>query len=305
MTELYKRYRPKKLSEVIGQPEAVEMISTFLKDNKVPQAILFHGPSGTGKTTLARIIAKELKCSKLDFHELNIADLRSIDEVRSIRSRLTISPMNSPCRIWYLDEIGSMMGPAQKALLKILEDTPTGVYFILATTEPEKLIVPIRNRCTKIGLKSVTNDGIEHLLLTIAEKEEVLLTDVVASKIVEHSQGSPRQALVLLNSVIGIKDEQKQLDTIESTVEHKTAIRIAQMLLNTKTQWKDLAAVLRDVDDDPEQLRRMVLGYASAVALNGGRLQRCNLIIQVFKESFWNSGKPGLVGACLECFQEP
>jgi len=102
--ELYKKYRPKKLGNIVGQSNAVNILQSFIDEGKIPHSLLFSGPSGCGKTTFARIIKRKLKCGDYDFTELNCADARGIDMTREIRSRLNQSPISGKCRVWLLDE---------------------------------------------------------------------------------------------------------------------------------------------------------------------------------------------------------
>src|SRR5690606_3369465 len=105
----------------------------------IPHAMLFTGPSGCGKTTLARILRVKLRCSDNDFQEINAADFRGIDSIRSMRQQVGAAPLGGDSRIWLIDEAHSMTADAQNAFLKLLEDTPRHVYFFLATTDPQKL----------------------------------------------------------------------------------------------------------------------------------------------------------------------
>jgi DNA polymerase-3 subunit gamma/tau len=138
--ELYLKHRPSLFKQVIGQDDAVNVLQQLLKGDRFPHALLLSGPSGCGKTTLARICRDKLECTGADFQELNGADTRGIDTIREIRSHLNLRPMHGKCRIWYIDEAHKLSNDAQNALLKMLEDTPTTAYFMLATTEPNKLI---------------------------------------------------------------------------------------------------------------------------------------------------------------------
>lgn len=299
--ELYKKHRPKSFKSVIGQPHAVQVLNKFLSNGSTPHTILFTGPSGVGKTTLARILRTELECSEADFHEINSADFRGIDMVRSIRSKMTLAPINGKCRIWLIDELHQLSSQAQEAFLKILEDTPSHIYFLLATTDPQKLKKALVNRCTVINLKSVQPPDLCKLLQSVCKREKVELTEEVQDRLLELAEGSPRKSLVLLHSVIGLEDPEEQIKVLEEKDTERQAIEIARLLMNPKTTWPKLAGVLKAVDDDPEQLRWMILGYANSVLLSGGKTApRAHMLIDSFRDNFYDSKKAGLAAACYE-----
>jgi len=143
--ELYRKYRPTKFSQVLGQREAIATLANMGKRRAVPHCLLFTGPSGVGKTTLIRILREKLGCKEHDYVEINAAEARGIDTIRDIQRRLTLSPLSGRCRVWAIDECHRLTTDAQSALLKILEDTPPTAYFMLATTEPNKLLTTERD----------------------------------------------------------------------------------------------------------------------------------------------------------------
>ncbi len=303
--ELYKRYRPVSFKQIVGQGSLVRSLVDLWKRGAMPHTILFSGPSGCGKTTLARILRKKLKCSEVDFREMNLADLRGIDEVRKIQQRVQLAPMGGgETRIWLLDEAHKLTSDAQHAFLKLLEDTPSHVYFILCTTEPQKLLKTIRNRCTEFQVKALGDADMTALLGGVATKEGVELSEAVTEKLVEVSEGSPRKALVLLHQVIGEADEENQLRAIEEGDSRREAIELARALLNPKPSWGDVAAILKGIDDlkgGAEGLRRLVLAYCCSVLLGGGRsVDRASFIMDRFQDNFFDSGEAGLVLACYD-----
>ena len=132
--ELYKKHRPSYLEDVFGQPEAVKVLGSMIEKDDLPHSILFTGPSGVGKTTLARILKEELECHANDFKEINCADFRGIDTIRDIRNNMNRQSLMGGPLIWLIDEAHKLTNDAQTAFLKMLEDTPKHVYFFLATT---------------------------------------------------------------------------------------------------------------------------------------------------------------------------
>jgi DNA polymerase-3 subunit gamma/tau len=299
--ELYKKHRPKSLDDVVGHHTVTNMLKGMLEEEKVPHAILLSGPSGVGKTTIARILKIEINCGAADFKELNCADFRGIDMVRDIRSYMNLVPVSGDCRVWLIDEAHQMSSPAQNAFLKILEDTPQHVYFMLCTTEPEKLIKTVRNRCTNIQLKAISNKDIEALIKKVLKKEDITLESNVISKTVELSEGSARKSLVFLNQIIHLESEEEQLETLQNVSVEGQAIEIARALINPRTKWDEMAAILKSIDEDPEGIRRMILSYCNSVLLGNGKLApRAYNIINVFRDNFYDSGKPALTACCYE-----
>jgi DNA polymerase-3 subunit gamma/tau len=298
--ELYKKHRPTSFKEVVGQDAAIRMLVGFGKQKAIPHAILFAGPSGCGKTTIGRILRTKLKCSDHDFHEMDNADLRGIDVVRDIKARVGLSPMGGKSRVWLIDEAHKLTGDAQGALLKILEDTPSHVYFMLATTDPDKLLKTIRTRCTLILTKLLNPKDMGKLLTDIAGKEDFSLSDEVRDKIIEGAEGSPRKGLVLLNSIMGVEGEDNQLEVIEKAGAKEEGIALCRALLKD-TPWQGVVKILKGLEEEPESIRRMVLGYASTVMMGSPKVAaKAYLIFDSFRESFFYTGKAGLIGACYE-----
>lgn len=300
--ELYKKYRPDAFNDVFGQSAAVNTLRTLLKGKRFPHTLIFTGPSGVGKTTLARILKSQLSCWGNDFFEINAAEDRGIDLVRKIQRFMGLAPLSGKCKIYLIDEAHQLTTQAQDAFLKILEDTPQHVYFMLCTTDPKKLKNTIRTRSTEVNLKAVDPKALGELLYEIAELEDFELDDSVADRIIDYSQGSPRKALVYLNQVAAINEVEDQLEAIQSSIEEKEAIEIARQLLKPKPSWKDIAGIIKQSDENAESIRRMILGYMESVLLKGGKLSnRAAHCLQVFGfENLNDSGRPGLTYMCYE-----
>ena len=215
MIELYRKHRPRKLTEVVGQDGVVTTLTSMIEGGKVPHACLFVGPSGTGKTTLVRILRHELGCSRADYQEVDFASTeKTIDTIRSIQQRMGLAPGLGQCRVWFLDEMQSLSRTqfAQQALLKMLEDCPDHVWFFLATTDPGKLIPTIITRCTKFVLKPLSEPDMVKLIGDVLRKENHAqnVSQAVAERIVDSAGGSARQALVDLGRVLHLKTEEPE-----------------------------------------------------------------------------------------------
>lgn len=291
---LYQEHRPKTLAEVEGQSEAVKILSRMLQEENVPPALMFSGPSGTGKTTCARILATELGCHEQDFAEMNCADVRGIDNVRDIQSRMSLHPWGK-CRIYLIDEAHGLTKDAQNAMLKMLEDAPPTVHFILCTTDPVKLITTVRNRCTEIKLVPLSDESINKLVWRVLEKLGAELEHDVTDKIVDTSEGSARKALVILEKVLALDDYHDQMNAVASPDVKSQSEFIGKILLENKPDWSRVVKSIKNLTDaDVESLRRGILGYCKAVLLGNSRSQaRAYLLITAFENPFHDSGVAG------------
>lgn len=302
-TELYKKYRPTKFSGLVGQEDATNILRGLGSGGQFPHCTLFTGPSGCGKTTACRILQKSLRCSDADFNEINCADkeARGIQAVQAIRERIGYAPLGGSVRIWLLDECHRLTSDSQAAFLKMLEDTPEHVYFFLATTDPHKLLSTIKTRSTEIRFRALTTTEMDDLLTLVSGEEGFVLTQDVKEAIVDSAGGSARKALVYLNQILYIEGEEKQLNAIHSDTTKQT-IELCRVLFNTKSTWSQVSKLLRDirsVEEEPERVRRVVLGYAAAILIKGGN-KRAFDVIEVFRDDLFSSGKAGLVAMCYE-----
>ncbi len=305
--ELYKRYRPKTLAQLVGQPAAVQSIEKLMARKTVPHAMLLTGPSGVGKTTVARILARSLECSRGDFVEQNCADFKGIEDVREIRRSMQLAPLGGKCRIWLIDEAHKLTNDAQNALLKMLEDTPSHVYFMLATTDPQKLINTIHTRCSQIKLAALDSSALVKLLESVIKAEDMSVKGRVVEEIIDACGGSARKALVILEQVGYLDGEKEQVAAIQSTTGNKDdAILLARELINPQASWSQCAKILKSIEgQEAESLRYMVLGYARAVMLGGKQLApRAWRIIDIFSGNFYDSKHAGLAAACWEVIHD-
>lgn len=300
--ELYLKYRPKSLGSVVGQKAAVETLQKLIDKKKIPHAMLFTGPSGCGKTTLARIVKTEVGCGDRDFTELNCADFRGVDAVREIRNQMSLSPLKGKSRVWLIDECHQLTKDAQNALLKMTEDTPKHVYFFFATTDPGKIIATLKNRCTEIKVKLLSTAELSAMVKSVAKAEKLSLAGEVVERLVEVAEGSARRALVILNQIADIEDSDDQLKAIESSDAKTVGIDIARLLFKPGARWPEMAKILKTVEDEPESIRYIILGYARSILLscNPKMTPRAFNLIQIFGDNFYDSKQAGLAAACFE-----
>lgn len=298
MRELHLEERPKNFKEVIGQKEACQQLIKLAQGpGGIPHCLLFTGPSGCGKTTIARIVREKLKCSDNDFFEINSADDRGIDMVRNIQVRAGLSPIAGETRVWLIDECHQTTADAQGAFLKLLEEPPEHVYFMLATTNPKKLRKEIRTRCTEIAVRSLTDEEILGLVRTVAEKHGAHINSDVGAKLAEIAEGSARKALVLLQQIIGLPDDAAKIEVLQKSDSQQAAIEIARALMGRKP-WSVVAGLLRDCEEEPESIRWMVLSYFSKVALGGKMAGRAVQILEEFQYNYFDTKKAGLIMSC-------
>ncbi len=302
MTTLHHKYRPTKMDDLVGQKDVTNAIKKrFSKPAESPRCILFTGGSGCGKTTTARILKARLKCSDSCFTELNCADVRGIDAVRKIRQEMNRAPIGGKSVIYLIDEAHQLTKDAQNALLKILEEPPKHVWFFLCTTEPDKLIKTIQTRATQYAFKELKRRDMLLLLNRTAKSEGFALDEEVADRISEYADGSPRRALVLLDQVYRLDNTEDQLNVLQQGDSRQQAIALARALINPRVKWNEVAKILKDLDDEPEGVRRMVLGYCSSIMLGNSKVQRrAYEVASIFNESFFTSGRAGLITACYE-----
>lgn len=305
--EFYKRYRPKSLSDVVGQPEVCKVLQNHLDNGTTPHTCLFYGPSGTGKTTIARIIARAIGSKSHDLQEYNSADLRGLDDVRAIRDDMWSRPMHGKTKTWILDEIHGTNNFFQEAFLKMCEDTPDQVYFFLATTHPQKIIPTLKNRCALFEIKPVSAKLIQKRLEFICKEEKVETpSSEVMDTIAEMSEGSLRLAIQTLEKVLKLKTDDEQLAIICNTEEKKEIIHLCRKLLDPRSKWAEVSKIIKGLEIEPESARYTILAYMGSVLLGGGKLAgRARAIIGIFEDTFMYTKKAGLSAACYDVICPP
>lgn len=199
---LYRKYRPENWGEVLGQDHIVKAIDGALKAGKVSHAYLLCGPRGTGKTTIARIIANELGISANDIYEMDAASNRKIEDIRDINNNIGTLPFDSKYKIYILDEVHMFTKEAWNALLKTIEEPPKHVIFILATTELEKVPETIVSRCQSFIFKKPTDAILSSAVTNVAKKEGYTLEEGGAGLIALLADGAFRDAYGTLQKVI-------------------------------------------------------------------------------------------------------
>ncbi|HRY31315.1 MAG TPA: DNA polymerase III subunit gamma/tau [Candidatus Paceibacterota bacterium] len=206
---LYTKYRPQKFSEVIGQDHVVDVLKAALKQGKVAHAYLFSGSRGTGKTSVARILASEIGTTSKDLYEIDAASNNGVEEIRLLNEAVLTLPFDSKYKVYILDEVHMLSKPAFNALLKTLEEPPKHIVFILATTEPQKLPETVISRCEHYEFKSPNRAVLKKMVMATAKNEGYELEPEAAELIAILGDGSFRDALTSLQKLIRSSDDKK------------------------------------------------------------------------------------------------
>lgn len=206
---LYRVYRPQSFKEVIGQDQVVGPLTEQIASGKVGHAYLFSGSRGLGKTSIARIFARELKTDERDIVELDAASNNKVENVRELNESVFTLPFNSERKVYILDEVHMLSTGAWNALLKTLEEPPAHVIFILATTELEKVPETVRSRCQVFTFKKPSRQGLSELVLSVAKKEGYAVEPAAADLIALLGDGSYRDALSVLEKALASSKDKK------------------------------------------------------------------------------------------------
>ena len=304
------RVRPTTLQQMAGNKNTIAAVeSLFARRENFPHAILIVGPRGCGKTTLGRIIGTMLGAQPDDYTEMDSAQFKGIDTVREVRNLTRFLPRHpeSTCKVWLWDEahmIGtggdSEKNAAQNAMLKMLEDAPQHVYHILCTTDPHRLLGTVKSRCCILEMSRLTDEDMTSLIKRVARREKTKPSESILESIVEKAQGHPRNAMKLLEKVIGLTEAQAQAVIDEEERLTSEGIELCRELLSTKPSWPKVAKILTGLKDQEEEgIRRLVLGYCNSILLKGNNFTAF-LVMDEFAEPFYNTGKPGLTLACYK-----
>lgn len=242
---LYRKYRPSSLEELVGQSDAVQLISEQIKNSNLSHAYLFSGPRGVGKTSLARIIAITIGCDPVfDITEIDAASHNKVDDVRELNDSVNfIASSPGKKRVFILDEVHMLSNAASNAFLKTLEEPPEHVIFILATTEPERVIETIRSRTTQIAFKRIKNADIITSLEKISKAEKIKLSKDVLEYIANQSDGSLRDAINLFEQTFSTFGNKATMEQLYSILGKVTITDLLQILEAMGTQ--DTATVLK------------------------------------------------------------
>ncbi|NOY59306.1 MAG: DNA polymerase III subunit gamma/tau, partial [Calditrichaeota bacterium] len=248
---LARKYRPMFFKDVVGQQHVTKTLQNAIEQNRIANAYLFSGPRGVGKTTVARLLAKALNCEhgptikpcnecsscieinesrSLDVFEIDGASNRGIDEIRNLRESLRYSPNPGKHRIYIIDEVHMLTNEAFNALLKTLEEPPTNVLFIFATTEAHKVPTTILSRCQRFDFKRMSNKSIADQLRELAAKEKIEIDEESLRLIANKADGSMRDGESILDQVIafaGTKIDSAQVADLLGIIDQELFFQVS------------------------------------------------------------------------------
>lgn len=283
---LYHKHRPSDFDSLIGNDSTIQSIkSILLRDqSQWPHAWLFVGLSGTGKTTLARILAKHQNVHDNNLHELNIARMRGIDAAREIQSQTYLAPMGGGNAGWILDECHRGTPEFFDCMLKTLEDTPKHVYFYLCTTDPTSIPKTIIGRCHEYQMQALTYNQLYKLVQDVVQLENATVPPNVIRRIALDSNGSGRVALVALDKIINMQPD-SMLDAVQAAmVEQKNTLELCEALINLSS-WQTISKLLHSMGEyDAENVRRAVMGYCNSKLMRGDN-PRAWIILDTFRQT--------------------
>ena len=306
-TALYRKYRPSNFASVVGQEVVVDILKNSILNNKVSHAYLFTGPRGTGKTSIAKILAhavnclnfngdicgecevcKNLEINDSDIIEIDAASNNGVDEIRTLRDNVKLLPSFCKYKIYIIDEVHMLSTGAFNALLKTLEEPPSHVIFILATTEPNKIPLTILSRCQRFDFNKISNEKLVSRLLYIATQEGKNVDKSILEYIAEISDGGLRDAINLLDQVISLPQESVTLEEIDrlsgrisqntlfellnaiSTGNYVSILNISDIIYGEGKNYKDIAdgmlAIVRDLSINFEVDNYFNKDYSSKLA---------------------------------------
>lgn len=274
---LYRTYRPSRFDEVVGQEYIVKILKNTIKNKRIAHAYLFAGPRGTGKTTIAKLFAKAINCEDFneeacdncpsclafkennhpDIIELDAASNNSVDDIREIIEQVPYSPIVGKYKVYIIDEVHMLSSSAFNALLKTLEEPPAHVVFILATTDPQKIIPTVLSRCQRYNFSKISNLNMEKKMVEILNKEHLQYEDKALDEVAMLAEGGMRDALSILEQVLSYNNDGIFLEDVQrifglSTKEEKVELLIK--IHNDLTGSINLLRQMYDSGIDPKRL---------------------------------------------------
>ena len=282
---LHIKYRPKDFAEVVGQENAVASLEAVLGGNNVPHTFLFTGPSGVGKTTLARILAKRLGCSDTGIMEIDAATHSGVDAMRQVTDLVRYKALGeSTTRLIIVDEAHAASKAAFQSLLLAIEEPPEHCYWCLCTTESGRIPETIKTRCHAYDLKPVGWEALEQYLALVVEEEQYETPEDIIGLIARKASGSVRQALVYLSMCAGTSDKKVAAALLETLSDDGEAIDLARFLVNPRGGWVEAQKKLLSLkEQNAESVRIVIANYAAAVLSNTKTENEARKILRVLQ----------------------
>lgn len=296
---LHVKFRPLTFNDVYGQEEIIKSLQKVVKDNRA-KAFIFTGPSGTGKTTLARILANAFagkEATSVNIEEFDAATNSGADAVRAVISHTVYRAIGaSPIKAIIIDEAHRLSAAAWTVLLKPIEEPPKHVYWFFCTTEAAKIPKTIQTRCLRYDLKPVSEENLFNLLGWVADTEKLDTPDEVLEAIAENSEGSPRQALVFLETCQYAETAKEALAAMRSAGQSKEIIDLCRLLVSEQGRsWAAAVKLIKAMEGvEAESARIVISNYLAAVLLNttaDKKAARLLGILECFKDQYNQSDK--------------
>lgn len=267
---LYRKYRPQRFSEIVGQQAVTGLLRSSLAEGRMSHAYLFSGPRGCGKTTAARIVAKVVNCENpsqgepccecasclsvvsgkhLDVMEIDAASNRGIDQIRELKSHVALSPFMGGNKVYILDEVHMLTMEAFNALLKTLEEPPSSVFFLFATTEPHKVPVTIRSRCQHIPFHRISAEDIARQLAFVAERENFPAEPSALWEIARNADGAMRDALSLAEQAVALGEGKLSMQSVRDLFGGGSRSELEEFVMTLRTDSALAAKTLKGLLD--------------------------------------------------------
>lgn len=249
---LYRAYRPASFSEVRGQEQVTETLKAAIKNKKIGHAYLFHGGRGTGKTSVARILARELGVTDKDVYEIDAASNNGVDDIRELREGVNVVPFESPYKFYIIDEAHMLSKQAFNAFLKTLEEPPAHAIFVLATTEREKIPDTIQSRCEIYTFKQPSREMLAETVAAVAKEEGYTLEQSAAELVALLAEGSFRDSLSILQKVLAVSKDKKidvsEVEKVTGAPKSELVRQIVKALAekDAATALKAVATAIKD-----------------------------------------------------------
>ena len=295
---LHTAHRPTSWGDVVGQDHIVKSLQKAAKDKRA-HTFLFSGPSGVGKTTLARILANEFaggKASPANIYEIEAANYTGVDDMRRVLERAAMRAIgSSPVKSIILDEAHRLSGSAWDVLLKPTEEPPSHLYFMFCTTNLGKVPKAIVTRSLAFELKPVSEDKLLELLVNVSDVQGLTVSDDIIEAIVEESAGSPRQSLVFLEACCGCATVAEAKKLMRSAANSAEVIDLCRWLLQPRGGWNQAVTLVKKLNGaEPESARINIVNYLAQVLLNtkgDDKAKHILTVMEPFSEPFNTSDK--------------
>lgn len=271
---LHIKYRPQTLGEVLGQSATVKSLQSMMDAKSRPHAFLFTGPAGTGKTTLARILARDLGCPASGIREIDAASNSGIDDMRQVTEALQYNGFgDSPGKAIILNECQGLSKQAWDSLLTTTEEPPAHAFFFFTSTHPAKIPAAMVTRCQAYHLSPLRRDDILDMLDIVVDSEGLRTPDRVLSMVADACEGSARAALTLLSKVADTEDLADVAELLRTPLDNAEVIDLCRLLVQGKLTWAKLTETLKKLEEPPETIRIIIAAYLSS-CLMGAKTDR-------------------------------